>query len=341
MPPKQPEPTSTSASLGACTTQLASGHTVAIPTETVYGLAARIDIPAAIQSIFTLKERPSFDPLIVHIAELEQLKGLVAEWPPLAGILATAFWPGPLTLVLPKHPSLNPAITSGLETVGVRMPNHPLTLELIRTTGPLAAPSANKFGHTSPTRAEHVQQEFAREIENGDILVLDGGPSEVGVESTVLRVTSDRLEILRPGGVTADQIKARLAAEGLDMSVETPARNDRRSPGHLEHHYMPRKPLVWSLDEKPSQTPLDTTAIAKQLGLPTAAKATVLTLNEDPRLAARELYHQFREADSSTAEFIVVRLPRSKTDGLWSAITDRLKRAAQLQWPLPMPDQIP
>ncbi len=340
MAPKQLEPTSTSASLAACAAQLAAGRTVAIPTETVYGLAARIDRPAAIQSVFTLKERPSFDPLIIHIADQTQLKELVAEWPPLADALAKAFWPGPLTLVLPKHPSLNPAITSGLETVGVRMPDHPLTLELIRTTGPLAAPSANKFGHTSPTRAEHVRHEFAREIANGDILVLDGGPSEVGVESTVLRVTSDRLEILRPGGVTADQIRASLAAEGLDVSVETPARNDRRSPGHLEHHYMPQKPLVWSLEEL-TQTPLDTTAIARRLGLPTAAKATVIALNEDPRLAARELYHQFREADFSTAEFIVVRLPRSRTDGLWSAITDRLKRAAQLQWPLQKPNQIP
>lgn len=314
---------------------------MAIPTETVYGLAARIDLPVAIQSIFTLKERPSFDPLIVHIADQTQLKELVAEWPPLADALAKAFWPGPLTLVLPKHPSLNPAITSGLETVGVRMPDHPLTLELIRATGPLAAPSANKFGHTSPTRAEHVQQEFAREIANGDILVLDGGPSEVGVESTVVRIVSNRVEILRPGGITADQIKANLAIEGLNAVVETPERNDQRSPGHLEHHYMPRKPLVWSLDEISTQTPLDTTAIGRRLGLPAAAKATVIVLNEDPRLAARELYHLFREADCSTTDFIIVRLPRSRKDGLWSAITDRLKRAAQLQWSVQTSDYIP
>lgn len=314
---------------------------MAIPTETVYGLAARIDLPAAIQSIFTLKERPSFDPLIIHIADQTQLKVLVAEWPPLADALAKAFWPGPLTLVLPKHPSLNPAITSGLETVGVRMPDHPLTLELIRTTGPLAAPSANKFGHTSPTRAEHVQQEFAREIANGDIIVLDGGPAEVGVESTVIRIAADRIEILRPGGVTADQIKIRLAAEGLKATVETPERNDQRSPGHLEHHYMPRKPLVWSLDEAPAATPLDTTAIAQRLGLSRQAQPSVIVLNDDPRLAARELYHLFREADCSTTDFIVVRLPRSRKDGLWSAITDRLKRAAQLQWPLQGSDQTP
>ncbi len=332
MVPKQPRPVSTSAALENCVAQLAQGRTVAIPTETVYGLAALINLPQAIQLIFKLKERPSFDPLIVHIAKQSQLDQVVSAWPPLAAALAKAFWPGPLTLVLPKHPNLNPAITSGLDTVGVRMPDHALTLELIRATGPIAAPSANKFGHTSPTRAEHVKQEFEQEIIAGEIIVLDGGPCAVGVESTVVRVTnSNQLEILRPGGVTVEQIRAQLASQGLTTEINMPDRADQRSPGHLQHHYMPRKPLVWSLIPCQSSR---ISEIARHLGLDDQAKASLLTMGDDPRVVARELYHLFREADHEATEFIIVTLPQNRNDGLWSAITDRLKRAARFQWPI-------
>jgi L-threonylcarbamoyladenylate synthase len=159
--------------------RLVAGDVVAIPTETVYGLAASIDSEKGLRRIFSLKERPFFDPLIVHVASLKEASSLVRDWPPIADFIGRYFWPGPLTLVLPKAERVNSLITSGLDTVAVRYPSHPLTLDLIRLVGtPLAAPSANKFGKTSPSRALHVKSEFP----GTDLLILDGGECEIGVE---------------------------------------------------------------------------------------------------------------------------------------------------------------
>ena len=178
---------------------LLAGEVVAIPTETVYGLAADISNEDAIRKVFSLKERPFFDPLIVHVASLKQAKALTTEWGPLTDFLARYFWPGPLTLILPKAESVNSLITSGLETLAIRFPNHPAAIQLITQVGPLAAPSANKFGQTSPTEAHHVRKEF-RSV---DVFVVDGGPCEIGIESTVLEVGSnqDSVSILRPGRI--------------------------------------------------------------------------------------------------------------------------------------------
>ncbi|NDF16271.1 threonylcarbamoyl-AMP synthase, partial [bacterium] len=201
--------------------RLEGGGVVALPTETVYGLAASIRSEEGIKKIFAIKERPFFDPLIVHISDLEQKKQVISEWPPLADFLAKRFWPGPLTLVLPKHPSLNPLITSGLDTVGVRMPAHPIARQLIEKCGfPLAAPSANKFGKTSPTKAEHVRKGFEKE----DLLILDGGQSEVGLESTVVALAregdKDVVTILRPGAVTFDILDSAMKERGVPFELK-------------------------------------------------------------------------------------------------------------------------
>jgi L-threonylcarbamoyladenylate synthase len=200
---------------------LRNGDVVAIPTETVYGLAASIASHDGLKKIFALKERPFFDPLIVHVASFEQAKSVVSEFPPLADFLTRWFWPGPLTVVLPKASNIDPVITSGLETVAVRYPAHPLAQDLIRLVGsPLAAPSANKFGRTSPSTASHVRSEF----KGSPLLVLDGGPCEVGLESTVLTIAktpegADQIRILRPGGITAEAIEEALVRWSAPVEV--------------------------------------------------------------------------------------------------------------------------
>ena len=305
---------------------------VAIPTETVYGLAARYDSPKGISSIFRLKERPTFDPLIVHVASLDQVKLLTEDWNNTADLLAKNFWPGPLTLVLKKLPSINSMITSGLETVGIRMPRHRLTLELLTSVGPLAAPSANRFGRTSPTSAEHVRQEFATAIAAGEILVLDGGECEVGVESTVCLVSENEVTLLRPGGVTIEQLRALfLESPGHGETIVKTATNSHQSPGHLEHHYETEKPLIvsWLGPLQPEKT------YAVEGKSIHGNRILALKLPTDPLLAARVLYATLREGDrTENFDALFFRRDVSKTGssgGLWSAIDDRLSRAARLQ----------
>lgn len=310
------------AEIRAAADELRQGRVVAIPTETVYGLAGAIDSPAAIAQIFALKERPFFDPLIVHIAERSWLSGIVREVPVAAGMLMDAFWPGPLTIVLPRRLDLNPMITSGLDTVGVRLPSHPVARDLLQELGvPLAAPSANKFGRTSPTKAEHVRAEWPSE----QLTVLDGGASEIGVESTVLRVIESPelvVEILRPGGISAEQVAAALARAGVVAAVRRA--ESEASPGHLLHHYMPAAPLVVvrSVEEA------DIAAIAAKLNL-NEPVVVAMELSADPVLAARLLYSEMRRAAELGAELILCPAPVG-VDGLWAAIWDRLSRAATL-----------
>jgi L-threonylcarbamoyladenylate synthase len=304
-----------------------------MPTETVYGLAARVDLPQAIDAIFKLKQRPSFDPLIVHVESLDQVTELVNDWSPLAKYLASAFWPGPLTLVLKKKSSLNPMISAGLDTVGIRMPDHPLALALIRAAGmPLAAPSANRFGRTSPTSLAHVRSEFEDAIARKEIFLLDGGDCAVGVESTVCLVESTSVAILRPGGVTKEAILERLAKTHEFSGVQvTNSTDSNRSPGHTEHHYETQKPLIFSWSE-----PLNARD-DYQIGENRFSVSNIseIVLPTDPRLAARALYASLREADqiqSSRALFIRRDLTSSQNQlGLWAAIDDRLTRAARLQ----------
>ena len=308
--------------------RLRSGEPVAIPTETVYGLAAPIDSPSAVETVFRLKERPFFDPLIVHVSRADELDVFCAgEVPSSVKILAARFWPGPLTLVVPRRADLNPMICAGLPTVGVRCPAHPFARRLIRSVGvPLAAPSANKFTRTSPTSAEHVRAAWPE----SELFVLDGGRSSVGIESTVLRATDDGLtayiEILRPGIIGEREIVAALSA--CFKSVSITAVDNNLAPGQTPEHYRPGVPLVIAA----SRTPLAPGAlseIAVRLGIPTGVPEE-LVLNSEAVLAARELYAGMHRLSALRPSFILVRKTPEQSGGAWEAIWDRLDRAASL-----------
>jgi L-threonylcarbamoyladenylate synthase len=306
---------------------ISEGGVVALPTETVYGLAASIYSEDGIRKIFAIKERPFFDPLIVHICDLEQKKQVIADWPPLAEFLARRFWPGPLTLVLPKNPALNPLITSGLETVGIRMPAHPVAQALIKMCDvPLAAPSANKFGKTSPTKAEHVRKGFEKE----EILILDGGQSEVGLESTVVALSKEGgkeiATILRPGAITRDILEQALKESGLPAEVRRGS--SLASPGNTEHHYMPNIPLL--ILRQGGSTFLQSTReeICRDFQFERNVRGAELRLDPNPRIAARSLYLRMRECSDTGASFIYVFRQETQEGGLWEAIWDRLERAS-------------
>ncbi len=308
-------------------TVLQNGGVVALPTETVYGLAASIHSEAGLRRIFAIKERPFFDPLIVHISDLEQKGQVISAWPDVAEFLAKKFWPGPLTMVLPKLPKLNPLITAGLETVGIRMPAHPVAKALIERGGfPLAAPSANKFGKTSPTKAEHVRKGFEKE----DLLILDGGQSEVGLESTVVSVTregeKDVLTILRPGAITQAILEEALRERGQPFAIKRGS--SLASPGNVEHHYMPNIPLAILEQEELSLKQSTREQICGDFGFDRNVRSAELRLDANPRIAARSLYVRLRECSDSGAAFIFVVRKKSQEGGIWDAIWDRLTRAA-------------
>jgi L-threonylcarbamoyladenylate synthase len=304
---------------------------IGMPTETVYGLAARIDCPEGIEAIFKLKERPFFDPLIVHVSSIEQAKSLTKEWSPLADLLARKFWPGPLTLVLPKAEAINPMITSGLNTVGIRMPRHPMAIDLIKKEGPLAAPSANKFGRTSPTTAAHVRSEFGNQI-----TVLDGGNCEIGLESTVLLVQEKTISILRKGSISESQIQSVLPEEVQFVVME----EKKMAPGQMKHHYMPKAPLVIIHQEEPdieliqkklSELPesVDGVKIVKPTGK--LKKIVEMKLPADAVLAARQLYAKMREISELHPDLIIFKKLEIHDHLDWSAIMDRLTKAASLE----------
>lgn len=322
---------------------LDEGGVIGLPTETVYGLAARIDMPPAIEKIFTTKERPFFDPLIVHVASIEQAKKVTAYWGPASAALAEAFWPGPLTLILPRDPSINLMITSGLESVGIRMPNHPLALELLREVGvPLAAPSANKFGRTSPTSAGHVRVEFKKE----NVFVVDGGDCQIGIESTVLlvrhRPEKVELSILRRGHVLKSDIERVLQEKGFVFEFIEKV-DKRESPGHMKHHYMPPVPLIVCNDpqlapelvlkevnEKMAELPdeIESIKIIKPQG--GIRSHVVLHLSKDPVLATREFYGKLREAAAVGTDCILFYREAHQSGERWESLFDRLNKAASL-----------
>ncbi len=309
--------------LGRACSILRDGGVVGMPTETVYGLAACVNRPEAISALFRIKERPLFDPLIVHIAEVSDICKVAADFPQAASNLARQFWPGPLTIVLPKTPALNPAITAGLDTVAVRMPRHPLALRLIRRAGcPLAAPSANRFGRTSPTSAADVRKEF-----DDAVFVVDGGPCEVGLESTVVELRElngkTEVDILRPGVITEEMISDVLGRT-LVFRVQS-----AKSPGHLSKHYQPAIPLV-VIEEKIFPPNAQTCCyIAEQLNLKACAYAE-LVLEDEAVLAARSLYRKLRDLATSGCDFIALRKDSRTNSGAWEAIWDRVGRAASL-----------
>ena len=283
------------------------GGLVAFPTETVYGLGANALDPAAVQKIFELKERPATSPLIVHVASVEMAREIVSEWPPLAEELVRQWWPGPLTLVLPKAPSIPDNVTATLPTVGVRMPDHPIALDLIQEAGvPIAAPSANRFMGLSPSTAEHVRAAF------GDALpVLDGGPCAVGIESTVVAIEGGVLKLLRPGMISLGEIERVVAHAG----------EAHQAPGMHPRHYSPRTPLL--LVRGPAELPDRTGAYVWRAALGPSARNIRLPL--DPGPYAAQLYRVLHQLDHENWPWIAVEMPPDAPD--WAAIRDRLRRA--------------
>lgn len=293
---------------------LLSGDVVAIPTETVYGLAGWIDSEEGLKKIFSTKDRPFFDPLIVHIDSIEKAKALTSEWTKTHQVLAENCWPGPLTLIAKKNDKVNPLITSGLDSVGLRCPRHSDTLKLLSSIeGGLAAPSANKFGKTSPTSAEHVFQEFA-----DDVSILDGGPSDVGIESTVAGIVNGRVEIFRPGFYTAKAIKEILFENHIDVEVvyaESPV-----APGQLKHHYMPKIPLIIVPENFVPENNL--TNIKFNFSNPVVWKQPL-----SPSIASRELYEKMRSFDSDGYDIIFAERSPHHFSEEWLGIWNRLEKA--------------
>jgi L-threonylcarbamoyladenylate synthase len=298
---------------------LQNGGVVGMPTETVYGLAGSINSEKALRTIFGIKERPFFDPLIVHISEMSMLGDVVHSWSKICQKLAEEFWPGPLTIVTKKREGLNPLITSGLETVAVRMPAHPVALTMISRFGiPVAAPSANKFGKTSPTSSRHVKTAFP------ELFVMEGGNAEIGIESTVIEVNSSGITLLRQGYVTAEELKAFC----LLNSVAYGAKSDSvATPGHLEHHYQPEIPLVLMTEIQDQSELLE---CLPALNLAESSKGFELKLEDDPFLSARMLYHRMREGSAAGHDYLYCRWKPEWSGGLWEAIKDRLVKASSL-----------
>ena len=299
---------------------LRRGGLVAFPTETVYGLGVHALDAAAVRRLFEAKGRPANDPLIVHVPSLAAASPLVAQLPPAAPLLARAFWPGPLTLVMPRSAVVPDAVTAGLPSIAIRVPAHPIARALIDAAGiPVAAPSANLFSRPSPTAAAHVLHDLDGRID----LVLDGGPTAVGVESTVLDLTCDPPVVLRPGAITLDMLRP--IVPGVCARADTPVAEDapQAAPGLLSRHYAPHTPLTLYRGARAGERlSADAGAMARR-GL----RVTVLDLSGDLDRVAQRLYADLRDADASGADAIYARdLPPAS--GLAEAIRDRLQRAA-------------
>lgn len=307
-----------------------SGGLVAFPTETVYGLGADALNEDAVRKIFIAKERPFDDPLIVHIAAAQQLLLLARHIPQRAWELVKKFWPGPLTLVLPKTERVPAVTTGGLETVAVRMPGHPIARQLIELSGcPIAAPSANRFGRPSPTTAQHVLEDLDGRIE----LILDGGPTPIGVESTVVDLTQYPPMILRPGGVTLEALQEILGEVRLLSSTKSEAA--KRSPGTRWRHYAPRAQLVLAEPAELEQIVRELLKDGKRVGvmisqgrLPCSPdRLSVIHMPSDLSEYARLLFRVLRELDAHGVDVIVVEAVEEH--GLGRAIMDRLRKACQ------------
>ena len=281
-----------------------AGRLVAFPTETVYGLGANALDEAAVARIFTAKGRPRTSPLIVHVDSVEMARSLAAYWPDAAEALAGRYWPGPLTLVVPKSPKIPGIVTAGLPTVGLRVPAHPLALELIRAAGlPIAAPSANRFTGLSPTTAEHVAESLAD-------YVLDGGPARVGIESTVLSLANGPL-LLRPGVIPLPEIESVIGPVAL---AGPPANGPHASPGMHPRHYRPETPLYLLAAEDE----------------PPAGNGAWLRIGREMPAAPREyaalLYQTLHRLDAQRLDWIAIERPPDTPE--WAGVLDRLRRAA-------------
>jgi L-threonylcarbamoyladenylate synthase len=303
-------------------TILRGGGLVAFPTETVYGLGALALNLKAIHRIFLAKERPDWDPLIVHVRDMVMARPLMKRLPPAFELLASRFWPGPLTLVVEKDDQIPGEVTAHRPTVALRMPWHPVAAALLAATGaPIAAPSANRFGRPSPTRAEHVVEDLANRVD----LILDAGPTPVGVESTVLDLTQSPPVILRPGGVPREELEKVIGEVHLASAVEDEtARAGLAGPGMSLKHYAPRA-RVELLDGEINETVI---ALKRRVEeLKREGKTFYLLANYgDDRLYAQTLFDQMRDADSQHADVILAIMPPAR--GLGLAVRDRLLRAS-------------
>jgi len=301
------------------------GKLVAIPTETVYGLAGNALDVKAVSSIFQTKNRPSFDPLILHVASLEQVSPFVSEFPEKLKRLAEAFWPGPLTLLLPRKSIVPDLVTSGLDRVAVRVPNHPLTLALLgQLDFPLAAPSANPFGYISPTQAAHVAAQLGAQIP----FILDGGACAVGLESTIVGMEGEQVIIYRLGGLELSKIESVVGK----LTVQAHSTSNPSAPGQLASHYAPQKPFILgNLGELVPQLiqqgkRVGVLSFSTHFPSLSADCQVVLSASQDLTEAAQRLFMAMRLLDESQAELIVAEFVPEI--GLGRAINDRLKRAA-------------
>ncbi len=322
--PTSPE----AATIARAAALLGQGRLVCFPTETVYGLGANALDPAAVNRIYEAKGRPAHNPLIVHVADAAAAQRLVTAWPEAAERLAAKWWPGPLTLVLPKSREVPTEVTAGLGTIAIRVPAHPVALALLKAAGvPVAAPSANRSGELSPTTAEHVQRSL------GDLIpmILDAGPTTVGIESTVIDLSDRAPVLLRPGMVTREEIEALIGPVTLPTPpIEADA--PRPSPGMLDRHYAPKGKLV--LFSTVAEA-LPAAAEARARGGKIAVLVRSLSVNgadfvehlpEDPAAYARELYVALHRLDQQGPALILVQRPPTTPE--WAGIRDRLERAA-------------
>lgn len=298
------------------------GETVAIPTETVYGLAADAFNVNAVKKIFDQKGRPAENPLIVHISHNNQLKELALEIPDEVKKLSDQFWPGPLSIVLPKKATVPDIVTGGLETVAIRMPDHPLTLSLIRNTGPLTAPSANKSGKPSPTKPQHIEDDFGT-----DFPILDGGSSTIGLESTVLDLTGNIPTILRPGFVGQKMIE-----DILGNKVKGPDNSDigsaKKSPGTRFTHYKPKATVRWFHPNDQMNLSPDSYYLLHSKQFDLSSENNVHSYNRDYGSLARDLYDHFRTADYLSYSSIFIETFENSADHpLLPALADRIEKA--------------
>ena len=304
---------------------LRQGGLVVFPTETVYGLGANADDPFAVRSMFAAKGRPPDHPVIVHLADASLVSQFAADVLPTANKLAATFWPGPMTLILRRTSRVSDLVTGGLNTVGLRVPGHPVAQSLLRSFGgPIAAPSANRFGRVSPTRAEHVIADLSGSVD----LILDGGECSVGLESTIIDLSRERPAILRPGAVTAEQVSGVLQEQVGSWSTDAP-----RVSGNLPSHYAPKARVEIVGHAEMTHRACELAAEGRRVAMLTAKppasqgdKVVWIIIPQSAQDLAHELYALLRQVDALECNVALISLPEE--EGLGAAIADRLRRAA-------------
>jgi L-threonylcarbamoyladenylate synthase len=300
---------------------LRAGGIVAFPTETVYGLGADASSAKAVERLYAVKRRPSDHPVIVHFADAEKAFDWAREVPEAARKLAARFWPGPLTLILKRSAAAKDFVTGGQDTVGLRVPSHPIAQELLKQfAGAIAAPSANRFGLVSPTTAAHVREDLDKDVD----LVLEGGPSEVGIESAIVDLSTGSPVLLRPGHLSREELEAALGGPVAERTGAAP-----RHSGGMERHYAPRTPAslvpTHELDNEIAQLKDRVAVLA--FSRPDERVDYWLRMPRDPKAYAQKLYAALRELDSAGCERILVETPPDTAE--WDAVSDRLKRACR------------